>query len=74
MNMTLNESNSNPSSDILSTLPPMQSKPTVNTTAKGSGTGAVLSIDGTCYLLNSYIALLPISDLIFCLFLLSHYL
>ncbi|KAF8382676.1 hypothetical protein PRIPAC_71818, partial [Pristionchus pacificus] len=31
-----------------------------------------LSIDGTCYLLNSYIALLPISDLIFCLFLLSH--
>ncbi|KAF8361982.1 hypothetical protein PRIPAC_88905 [Pristionchus pacificus] len=41
MNMTLNESNSNPSSDILSTLTPMQSKPTVNTTAKGSGTGAV---------------------------------
>ncbi|KAF8360286.1 hypothetical protein PRIPAC_87209, partial [Pristionchus pacificus] len=31
-----------------------------------------LSIDGTCYQLNSYIALLPISDLIFCLFLLSH--
>ncbi|KAF8367720.1 hypothetical protein PRIPAC_85549 [Pristionchus pacificus] len=42
MNMTLNESNSNPSSDILSTLTPMQSKPTVNTTAKGSGTGAVV--------------------------------
>ncbi|KAF8370700.1 hypothetical protein PRIPAC_77129 [Pristionchus pacificus] len=41
MNMTLNESNRNPSSDILSTLTPMQSKPTVNTTAKGSGTGAV---------------------------------
>ncbi|KAF8355929.1 hypothetical protein PRIPAC_97552 [Pristionchus pacificus] len=38
INMTLNESNSNPSSDILSTLTPMQSKPTVNTTAKGSGT------------------------------------
>ncbi|KAF8353466.1 hypothetical protein PRIPAC_98117 [Pristionchus pacificus] len=56
MNMTLNESNSNPSSDILSTLPPMQSKPTVNTTAKGSGTGAVTwltSDDGDAFLLGS---------------------
>uniref|UniRef100_A0A8R1UU92 Uncharacterized protein n=1 Tax=Pristionchus pacificus TaxID=54126 RepID=A0A8R1UU92_PRIPA len=48
MNMTLNESNSNPSSDILSTLTPMQSKPTVNTTARGSGTGAVLSVSSDC--------------------------
>ncbi|KAF8367156.1 hypothetical protein PRIPAC_84985 [Pristionchus pacificus] len=60
--MTLNESNRNPSSDILPTLTPMQSKPTVNTTAKGSGTGYHLILlcetwltcdDGDAFLLGS---------------------